>query len=163
MALDKWDQRFLRIAQEAASWSKDPSTKCGCVLVRDRRILATGYNGLPAGLSDDLSRLDDREYKLNVVIHAEKNAIFNAAKNGASTEGAIAYVNFHPCSQCASALIQSGVVRVVCPSPLTAPERWWENFHLSADILFLAGVEVTYYSEENLWSQSHASSVAQSF
>ena len=162
MALDKWDLRFLRIAHDVASWSKDPSTKCGCVLVRDRRILATGYNGLPAGLSDDLSLLNDREYKLNVVIHAEKNAIFNAAKNGASTEGAVAYVNFHPCSQCASALIQSGVVQVVCPSPQSAPERWRENFRLSGALLFDAGVEVTYYSEENLWSQSHASSVAQS-
>ena len=163
MALDKWDVRFLQLAHLVKEWSKDPSTKCGCVLVRDRRILATGYNGLPAGLSDDLSLLNDREYKLNVIIHAEKNAIFNAAKNGASTEGAIAYVNFHPCSQCASALIQSGVVQVVCPSPLTAPERWRENFRLSGTLLFDAGVEVTYYSEEILWSQSHASSVAQSF
>ena len=150
MTLDKWEQRFLRIAQEAASWSKDPSTKCGCVLVRDRRILATGYNGLPAGLSDDLSLLNDREYKLNVVIHAEKNAIFNAAKNGASTEGAIAYVNFHPCSQCASALIQSGIVQVVCPSPQTAPERWRENFRLSSALLFGAGVFCSYYHEEDL-------------
>jgi dCMP deaminase len=126
------------------------------VLVRDRRILATGYNGLPAGLSDDFHQISDREYKLNVTIHAEKNAIFNAAKNGAPVEPATAYVNFHTCSQCASALIQSGVVRVVCPSPQSAPDRWRENFRLAGALLFDAGVEITYYSEEYLWSQNHA-------
>jgi dCMP deaminase len=150
MALGKWDIRFIQLAHLVKEWSKDPSTKCGCVLVRDRRILATGYNGLPAGLSDDLSLLNNREYKLNVVIHAEKNAIFNAAKNGASTEGAIAYVNFHPCSQCASALIQAGVVRVICPNPNTAPERWLSNFLVARDLLFEAGVRHTYYSEGDL-------------
>jgi dCMP deaminase len=105
----------------------------------------------------------DRDFKLAVILHAEVNAIFNAAKNGATTEGATAYVTWHPCCQCASAIIQAGVVKVVCPSPQSAPERWRENFRLSGALLFDAGVEVTYYSEENLWSQSHASSVAPSF
>ena len=150
MALDKWDIRFIQLAHLVKEWSKDPSTKCGCVLVCNRRIVSSGFNGQPAGLSDDLSLLNDREYKLNVVIHAEKNAIFNAAKNGASTEGAVAYVNFHPCSQCASALIQSGVVQVVCPNPESGPERWRANFKLANDLLYEAGVKVTYYSEGDL-------------
>jgi len=142
--LSEWDYRFLKIANEVKLWSKDPSTKCGCVLVRDRRILSSGYNGLPANLSDSFDRYNNRDYKLAVVIHAEKNAIFNAAKNGATTEGATAYVTWPPCGQCASALIQAGVVKVVCPDPATAPERWRENFTLANDLLFEAKVQVLY-------------------
>ena len=148
--LDKWDHRFIRIADEVQSWSKDPSTKCGCVIVRDRRILSTGYNGLPANLSDSLTRYQDREYKLATIIHAEKNAIFNAAKNGSTTEGSTAYVTWPPCSQCASALIQAGVAKVVCPNPNTAPERWRANFQIANELLYEAGVTVLYYSDSDL-------------
>ena len=145
--LDKWDHRFIRIADEVQSWSKDPSTKCGCVIVRDRRILSTGYNGLPTNLSDSLTRYQDREYKLATIIHAEKNAIFNAAKNGSTTEGSTAYVTWPPCSQCASALIQAGVAKVVCPNPNTAPERWRANFQIANELLYEAGVTVLYFGD----------------
>ena len=147
-----WDSRFMRIAKEVQSWSKDPSTKCGCVLVHDRRIISTGYNGLPASLSDSLDRYQNREFKLATIIHAEKNAIFNAAKNGASTEGATAYVTWPPCSQCASALIQAGVSKVVCPDPKTGPERWVSNFLLANDLLYEAGVKVLYLGDSDLCS-----------
>ena len=147
--LDKWDHRFMRIADEVQSWSKDPSTKCGCVIVRDRRILSTGYNGLPANLSDSLTRYQDREYKLATIIHAEKNAIFNAAKNGSNTEGSTAYVTWPPCSQCASALIQAGIAKVVCPNPNTAPERWRANFQIANELLYEAGVFVLYFGDSS--------------
>ena len=147
--LDKWDYRFMRIADEVQSWSKDPSTKCGCVIVRDRRILSTGYNGLPANLSDSLTRYQDREYKLATIIHAEKNAIFNAAKNGSNTEGSTAYVTWPPCSQCASALIQAGIAKVVCPNPNTAPERWRANFQIANELLYEAGVTVLYFGDSS--------------
>jgi dCMP deaminase len=148
--LDKWDLRFFRVAKEVQSWSKDPSTKCGCVLVHDRRIISTGYNGLPASLSDSLDRYQNREFKLATIIHAEKNAIFNAAKNGSLTEGTTAYVTWPPCSQCASALIQAGVSKVVCPDPKTGPERWVSNFLLANDLLYEAGVKVLYLGESYL-------------
>jgi dCMP deaminase len=148
--LDKWDLRFLRIAEEVRSWSKDPGTTVGCVLVKDRRILATGYNGFPATLSDSLDLYADREYKLSVVVHAEKNALFNAAKNGANTESCIAYVTFPPCSQCAAALIQAGVKVVVCPDPASSPERWRTNFRIASDIMVESGVRILYYSEADL-------------
>jgi dCMP deaminase len=147
--LDKWDERFMSIAKEVQSWSKDPSTQCGCVLVRDRRIISTGYNGLPASLSDSLERYTDRDFKLQTIIHAEKNALFNAAKNGASTEGATAYVTWPPCTQCASALIQAGITKVICPDPKTGPERWAKNFTLANDLLYEAGVLVLYYGTNN--------------
>ena len=148
--ISKWDRRFLRIAEEVRLWSKDPGTKVGCVLVNDRRILSTGYNGFPIAISDDLERYIDREYKLSVTVHAEKNAILNAAKNGTKVEGSTLYVTFPPCSQCASAVIQAGVAKVVCPDPGKSPERWRNNFIAANNLFYEAGVKVLYYSDSDL-------------
>jgi dCMP deaminase len=145
-----WDRRFLRIAEEVASWSHDPGTKVGCVLVSDKRMLSVGFNGFPHTLSDSLELYQDREYKLAVTVHAEANAILNAAKNGAKTESCAAYVTFPPCSQCAAALIQAGVAKVVCPDPASAPERWRANFKLGNEMLYNSGVKLLYYSQGDL-------------
>ena len=150
--MNKWDQRFLRIAHEVSSWSRDPGTTVGCVLVKNRRILSTGYNGFPVGLSDSLDLYQDREYKLAVTVHAEANAIINAAKNGAVTDGSTAYVTFPPCSQCAAALIQAGVSEVICPNPDNAPDRWRAIFMLANEMLNDAGVTILFYSESDLCS-----------
>jgi dCMP deaminase len=157
--LSHWDKRFLRIAEEVRFWSKDPGTKVGCVLVNDRRILSTGYNGFPSTISDDLERYIDREYKLSVTVHAEKNAILNAAKNGTKVEGSTLYVTFPPCSQCASAVIQAGVAKVVCPDPALAPERWRSNFVAANNLFYEAGVKVLYYSDADLCLTEIAPSV----
>ena len=148
--LSKWDRRFLRIAEEVRLWSKDPGTKVGCVLVNERRIISTGYNGFPQTISDDLERYIDRDFKLSITVHAEKNAILNAAKNGTKVEGSTLYVTFPPCSQCASAVIQAGVAQVVCPDPATAPERWRSNFVAANNLFYEAGVKVLYYSDADL-------------
>ncbi len=102
MGLNKWDQRFLNVANEVADWSKDPGTCVGSVLVKDRRILATGYNGFPAGLDDSPERYANRELKLAYTVHAEVNALLNAAKNGAETKGSTLYVTFPPCVSCST-------------------------------------------------------------
>ena len=148
--LSKWDKRFLRIAEEIRTWSKDPGTKVGCVLVQDRRMIASGYNGFPSTLSDSFELYEDRDYKLAVTVHAEANAIMNAAKNGAKTQSCAAYVTFPPCSQCAASLIQAGVEKVVCPDPATAPERWRASFKLGNEMLYNSGVKLLYYSEADL-------------
>lgn len=148
--LSRWDRRFLRIAEEVKTWSKDPGTKVGCVLVSDRRMIASGYNGFPSTLSDSLELYEDRDYKLAVTVHAEANAIMNAAKNGAKTQSCAAYVTFPPCSQCAAALIQAGVGTVVCPDPANAPERWKASFKLANDMLYQSGVKLFYYSKDDL-------------
>lgn len=148
--LTKWDVRFLRIAEEVRSWSKDPGTKVGCVIVNDRRILSTGYNGFPQTISDSLVRYHDRDYKLRVTVHAEANAILNAAKNGTKVAGSTLYVTFPPCTQCASAVLQAGIANVVCPNPHNAPERWRDNFLLANDLFYEAGVPLLYYSENDL-------------
>ena len=143
--LEKWDQRFVRIALEVSSWSKDPGTKVGAVLVSDRRILASGYNGFPTQISDSLERYNDREVKLSLTVHAEVNAILNAAKNGATTDNSTLYVTFPPCVSCATAVIQAGITRVICPDLSSAPERWIDSFTKGQNLLKEAGLLVTTY------------------
>lgn len=143
---DKWDERFVRIAHEVATWSKDPGTNVGAVLVMDKRILATGYNGFPSGIEDNLERYLDREVKLAYTVHAEVNALLNAARNGARTEGSTLYTTFHPCVNCAASVIQGGISRVVCPTVESAPVRWHNSFNRARDLLVEAGVETVPYT-----------------
>ena len=152
--MDKWDDRFLRIAEEVATWSKDPGTRVGAVLVLDRRIIATGYNGFPQGISDTFERYDDRETKLRLTVHAEVNAILNAAKSGAKTKGSTLYVTFPPCVHCSSSVIQSGVERVVCPAVESAPVRWRESFTQGYNLLVESGIMVSCYQPHDRFQQS---------
>lgn len=139
---EKWDRRFLEVAALVAGWSKDPSTRVGAVAVRNRRILATGYNGLPMGVADLSERLEQRELKLAMVTHAEANCITHAAQAGVSLTDATVYVApFHPCSNCAGLLINSGITRVVIPKTVV-PERWQANFTLASTMFYEAGVEL---------------------
>lgn len=139
---DKWDRRFMEMADLVSTWSKDPGTKVGCVIVSGRKIVATGYNGLPEGIADLSDRLDNRDWKLSVTVHAEVNAIINAGKHGAKTEGCTIYTTFPPCSSCSAAIIQAGIVRVVCPSYLKSPDRWRDNFFLGWSLLREAGISI---------------------
>lgn len=136
----KWHSRFLRLASDIASWSKDPSTQVGCVLVRDRRIVSTGYNGLPRGISDSFDRLIDREKKYEMTVHAEINAVTTAALHGVSTEGSTAYVTFQPCSRCAAVLINAGIREVYVSADTIIPNRWLDNMILAANLLKEAGI-----------------------
>jgi dCMP deaminase len=130
--------------------------------VLEKRILSVGFNGFPQNLSDSLELYEDRQYKLAVTVHAESNAILNAAKNGAKTQSCTAYVTFPPCSQCAASLIQAGVEKVVCPDPAHAPERWRASFKLANEMLYQSGVKLFYYSEDDLQCLTEtAPSVAQ--
>ncbi|MGA1495217.1 MAG: deoxycytidylate deaminase [Rhodothermales bacterium] len=149
MCLSAWDSRFMEMAVLVSSWSKDPGTKVGAVLVGERNILATGYNGFPSGIDDNPARYADREVKLAYTVHAEVNALLNAAKNGAKTEGSTLYATFHPCVNCAAAIIQGGIRRVVCPSVESAPERWHDSFNRARDLMMEAGVEIVNHGADN--------------
>ena len=139
----KWDQRFIELAKHIANWSKDPSTKVGCVVVgEDREIRSTGFNGFPRGIKDDEERLLDREQKYPLICHAEENAIMHAARIGISLKGSTAYVTWPPCSRCARSLIQSGIKEIVYPTPGEIPERWVEDFNISNSMISEAGVSV---------------------
>ena len=140
---DKWDLRFLELAKHISAWSKDPSTKVGCVVVgEDREIRSTGFNGFPRGISDDIERLEDRSQKYPLICHAEENAIMHAARIGVSLKGSTAYVTWPPCSRCARSLIQAGVKEVVYSLEEEVPERWIEDFNISTNMLSEAGVLV---------------------
>ena len=140
---DKWDQRFIDLAFHLSGWSKDPSTKVGCVVVgEDREIRSTGFNGFPRGISDDNERLTDRAKKYPLICHAEENAIMHAARIGVSLKGNTAFVTWPPCSRCARSLIQAGIREVVYPTPQEIPERWLEDFETSNGMLKEAGVLV---------------------
>ena len=137
---ERWDRRFLRLAKEVSSWSKDPSSKVGAIAVRDRRVLATGYNGLPRGVEDSAERLKTRELKYQMVAHAEANLLAHAAHAGVSLDGSTVYIwPYHPCGSCAGLLINAGAARVVFPA-LLVPERWRFNFNLAATMFQEAGV-----------------------
>lgn len=143
-----WDQRFLDLAQQISSWSKDPSTKVGAVAVRDRRILATGYNGFPRGVADLPGRLLDRKEKLLRTVHAEANIVSQCAKYGVSLQGATIYIwPFLPCASCCTLLIQTGIKRIVTPdTPI--PDRWFDSFTASVEMLKEAGVDLVLMATE---------------
>jgi dCMP deaminase len=137
----KWDWRFLRLARHISDWSKDPSTKVGCVVVGpDREIRSTGFNGFPRGIEDSDERLSNRELKYPLICHAEENAIMHAARIGVSLRGCVAYVTWPPCTRCARSLVQAGVSAVVYPASLEIPERWRADFDMSMGMLAEAGV-----------------------
>jgi len=140
----KWDIRFLEMARQYASWSKDPSSKIGavCVDADTRRILSGGYNGFPRNIRDTTSRLNDREKKYKYVVHAEMNAIYNATRSGISLDGAHLYCYGLPvCSECAKGIIQVGIQRVVCSYDNSKTStKWTDSWSDTLDIFHEAGV-----------------------
>jgi dCMP deaminase len=139
---DKWDRRFLGLAEFVSGWSKDPSTQVGAAIVDDkRRVVSIGYNGFPRGVGDDPERYADRDLKYKMVVHAEINAILFA---GRSVEGCDLYTHpFCPCSRCAVQVIQAGIKRCVAPPlPDRLKERWGVDTALSAQMFREAGVEL---------------------
>ncbi len=140
----KWHGRFLDVADILRTWSKDPSTGVGCVVVGpDREIRSTGFNGFPRGILDDAERLNDRDTKIKIVCHAEENAIFHAARIGVSLKGCSLYVSpWPPCSKCSRAIIQSGIESVFVRNSIQIPERWKSDFELSRSLLKEANVKV---------------------
>ena len=138
--IERWDMRFLELADTIRKWSKDPSRKIGAIAVRDRKILATGYNGFPKGIEDTAERYNNREIKYRYVVHAEMNCIYNAAANGISLKDSTLYIHGLPvCSDCALGIIQAGVSRVVAISGST-PDRWKEAIDKTNEIFKEAGV-----------------------
>jgi dCMP deaminase len=124
-----WDEKMLRLAMHIAAWSKDTSTKVGCVITGPaREIRSTGYNGLPRGTNDGIAARYDRPLKYSWFEHAERNAIYNAARNGTGLLGSTLYCGATilgpPCVDCARAAIQSGITRVVCRAGSDDPARW---------------------------------------
>lgn len=123
--MDKWDVRFMELAGVVASWSScyQDNRQVGAVIVKDKRILTTGYNGAPSGIASCKDKGECLRKKLNIpsgtrhelcyAVHAEQNAIIQAAKIGVSVQGATIYVTHQPCSICTKMIINSGIKRVI--------------------------------------------------
>jgi len=142
-----WHSTFMEVARVVAKRSTCLRRQVGAVLVRDNHILATGYNGAPAGLEHCLDTGCLREqmgipsgerHELCRAIHAEQNVIIQAALHGVTTAGSTVYVTCQPCFICAKMLINAGIVRVVCEGPYPDP--------MAAAILKEAGVAVENHS-----------------
>lgn len=148
----KWDKRFMRLAKEISTWSKDPSSQIGAVIVNDdRRILSTGYNGFPRGIEDTEERLNIKEEKYPRIVHGELNALLGALYNGVSVKDATLYVYGLPvCSDCTKSVIQSGIRRVVINMAALDNEKWAEQWNrLSKPMFQEAGVSISYLDTEH--------------
>lgn len=148
----RWDAHFLRLALEHARMSKDPSTKVGALIVGpDREIRATGFNGLPRGIADTPERLNDRETKLELVVHAEMNAVCNAARVGVAVKGCTMYLSATdasglvwggpPCVRCAVEVMQAGITTIVSRPFKDVPSRWRDSIEKARALLVEAGIE----------------------
>jgi dCMP deaminase len=108
-----WHEYFFKLVDLAAQKSKDPTTPVGAIVVGpDKEIRATGFNGFPRGVIDAEERYTDRSQKLFYIEHAERNAIYNAARVGTPIKGCSIYVRFWPCVDCCRAIIQAGITTV---------------------------------------------------
>lgn len=149
--MDKWDKRFMELIQVIATWSScyQPNRKMGAVIVKNKRIITTGYNGAPSGYLSCVERGECLRKKANIpsgthqefcyAIHAEQNAIVQAAKLGISIDGATLYCTHQPCAICSKLIVNSGIIRVVYQHPY--PDE------LSVHILTSVGVRLEQYEE----------------
>lgn len=146
----KWDKRFMKLASEVASWTTCVRREVGSVIVRDKRIIATGYNGAPAGvlsceekgycIRDRLNIASGTRQEICFATHAEQNALIQAAKLGISVDGATIYVTHQPCIICAKLIINAGIKRVVYAYDY--PD------YCSIELLKMSGVEVCHIPYE---------------
>lgn len=148
MSRPSWDEYFMKIVDLVKTRSTCMRRQVGAVLVKDKRILATGYNGAPAGVShcDEVGCLREQlkipsgeRHELCRAIHAEQNAIAQAAYAGTSVKGSTMYVSLQPCSLCAKLMINAGIIKLVYRG--TYPDE------LSISMLNEAGIELVNFDE----------------
>lgn len=149
--MSKWDSRFMDMAALVATWSScyQENRKIGAVIVLDKRILTTGYNGAPQGVLSCVERGECLRRKLNIesgkqqevcyAVHAEQNAIVQAARLSVDINGATLYCTHQPCSICAKMIINAGIVRVVYSNPY--PDEF------TAKLFRQANVEICHYEK----------------
>jgi dCMP deaminase len=151
VTISKWDARFLMLAQQISSWSKDPSTKTGAVIIdHNRRVVSVGYNGFPMGMTDDDGLYADREFKYAHIVHCERNAMLFAQRD---LEGCTLYTwPFMSCTACAAMVIQSGIAR--CVAPRSDNPRWQSDFRRTEVMFAECGVHLDTYTLEQILQQT---------
>jgi len=138
-----WKDRYLNLAKEISTWSKDPSTQIGCVAIGNKgQVLSQGYNGFPRYFDDHKDLYKDREIKYKYIVHAEMNCIYHATLNGISLEGAKLFVyGLGVCHECAKGIVQVGIKEVFASCNQDKSKRWQESFNYTKNIFKKSGVK----------------------
>lgn len=140
----------MDLANIYAKRSKDVSTKLGAVVMAQppgRQLLSAGYNSFPRGVVDDIVERQERPLKYQWFVHAEANAVYNAARSGVALVGGIIYCRWLPCPGCAQAIIQSGMAEVVVES-FIVPERWRGDMRIAIQMLMEAEIPIRLIDRE---------------
>jgi len=149
---DKWNKRFLKTALEVETWSKDLSTRVAAIVVDSNKIIrATGYNGIPRHLCDDVVARHERPEKYNWFSHAEENLFCNCARLGVSTNNCTIFITACPCTTCTRMIIQSGISNVVYLRNEQFEERWADCIATSVKMLEEASIPITKYDREQVY------------
>ena len=144
--MSKWDERFCELARYVSEWSKDPNAKVGAVVYCKRGgDVSIGYNGFPMDVEDSAERLSDQDTKLELIVHAELNALLAA---GSRAFGSTLFVWGKPiCARCAGSIIQAGVLRVVALAPKegVSDSKWDRSGQLAKQMFEESGVTMDFY------------------
>lgn len=153
----------MQQAQLVSTWSKDPSTKVGCIIVSPKRVvLSEGYNGFPEGIEDTPARLNDRSQKYPRVVHAETNAIVNAGRNGAKIEDGILFVTAPPCPNCAKMIVQAGIHEIFyidLDKSKKGIAGWRDELNISFDMFDEVGIPYMAIPKKYLFSKKQLESI----
>lgn len=135
----------MDLALHVGGWSKDRSRQVGCIVVApDNSIRSIGFNGFPRGLNDDHDARHERPNKYLWTEHAERNAIYAAARNGIPLAGCRMYLPWFPCVDCARAVVQAGIAELICLEPDFTDPQWGEGFRVAIDLMAESGLIVRF-------------------
>ena len=147
----RWVEYFRQLAHTVKLKSKDKNTQIGAVIVgKDKEIVSTGYNSFARGINDNVIARQQRPEKYFWFEHAERNAIYNAARIGVSTKGCTMYLSCGiPCSDCARGIINAGITRIFCErgGSTTNTPKWDESAERSWEMFDEVGVKVCFYDD----------------
>ncbi len=153
-----WDSRFMGLARQIGEWSKDRSRRVGCVIVGpNNEVRSTGFNGFPRGIDDDVESRHERPTKYRWTEHAERNAIYNAARIGTPLEGCRMYIPWFPCMDCARAIVQCGISQLICTEPNSSDAQWAADFAEVPELLREGRVQIKFVMEPSIVPQESAS------
>ena len=146
--ITKKDIQLLNLARHVGEWSRDRSKKVGAVITdKTGAVRAIGYNGFPKGASEENDSRHERPAKYLWTEHAERNAIYEAARIGISLDGCTMYVPWFPCMDCARALVQAGMKRLVAIRPDVNDEQWGGHFSAALELLMEVDIELIWADE----------------
>lgn len=143
-----WVEYFYNIAEEVKKKSKDKNTQIGAVIVgKDKEIVSTGYNSFPRGIEDNITERQEKPEKYFWFEHAERNAIYNAARIGVSTKDCTMYLTCGiPCADCARGIINAGIIKIyVMEGGGAQSQKWLDSGDRSRQMFKEAGVEIEWY------------------